>query len=172
MFAFIHDRYFNDKPNFCEIVLRLVLQEAMDNANTSSGLQLLLNHPFITHKTVEAKSHWIDVDGDGLSMLQNDETIIWISDDESDDPDEPNRLVDIRRNNCGTVQFVSHKIHVHDSNDWSTVMHKLVSRIVFDGTNFTSISYDKGSAKCPLCCQTVEPEALNFHFNNCVVFRS
>lgn len=152
----------------------LVLKEAMGYVNTSSGMQLSLNHSFSAHKTIEANSQWIDVDG-ALSVLQNNNIIVYVSDNESDDEsgdsDESNQLVDLRRNNCTAVQFVSKKIHL---SDWSNdlCMFQLFYIICFRGTNFKIIPDEEVPAKCPLCCQMVERKTLNVHFNDCDLFCS
>lgn len=171
IYVWVQEHYDRKSPNHSHAVFQLVLQQAMDYANTASGMHLSFNHPFSVHKTIEANSLWIDVDGDGLSVLQNNNTIICVSDDESDDLDEPNQLVDIRRNGCTTIEFVSKKHYLLNSNDWSMAMHKLVFVMCFNGTHFLSIPSDKDSAKCPLCCQMVEPKALNLHFKDCDLFR-
>lgn len=171
IYAYVQERYDRVSIDHCRAVFQLVVQKAIHYANATSGMDLSYNHPFTTHKTIESNSLWIDVDGDGLSILQNNNTIICISDDESDDLDEPNQLVDIRRNGCTTIEFVSSKHYLLDSNGWSMAMHKLIFVKCFDGTNFLSLLSDEDSAKCPLCCQKIDPKALNIHFKDCDLFR-
>lgn len=174
IFAYMKNNFDDNGDDNDPIYFQMILKDAMDYANSASGMHLSLNYPFSAHKTIEASSQWIDVDGDGLSVLQNNNTIVYISDDESDGLDEPNKLVDIRRNDCTEIHFVSYKF---DSNNHSNSLRmylftKLTFVEYFRGTNFEPISNDKDSVKCPLCCRIVQPKALNLHFNDCDLFRS
>lgn len=155
-------------------VFEPVLALAMDYVNATTGMHLSFNHPFTAHKTIEPCSQWVNVDGN-LSVLQNNNTIVCISDDESDEFDEPNHLVDINRNGCIAIRFVSNKIHLSDcSNDLAIQIFTSIAYFkTFLGTNFRSNSdVHFETVKCPLCCQNVDIEALNVHFNDCDLFRN
>lgn len=153
-----------------------VLKHAMDYVNATSGMELFFNYSFTAHNTIEAFSQWIDIDDGGLSVLDNNNTIICISDDESDESDEfdePNQLVDVRRNDCTEIRMVSNKINLSDSSNCLSIQcyAPITFYLCFRDTNFRSISnvyYD--STECPLCCKLIDRKALNFHFMDCDLF--
>lgn len=167
--AFVHKEFAdNDKDADS---FEAVLAKAMDDVNATTGMQITFNHPFTAHKTIEPCSQWVNVDG-SVAVLENNNTIVCISDDEFDELDEPNHLVDIRRNDCTKIRFISNKIHLSDrSNDLLyQIRVKIMCFMCFIGTNFPLNSNQ--AAKCPLCCQNVDVKALNVHFNDCVVLRN
>lgn len=168
IFAYVK-KYF-DGENRDRNHFQLVLQRAMDYVNETSGLQLSFNYSFTAHKIIDSYSQWID--DDDVSVLQNNNTIICISDDESDDLDEPNELVDIRRNGCTKIHFVSHKMQLTDYSNRLFIQSAslMIFSSCFLNTNFRPTSNVKGSAKCPLCCKIVDRKDLNFHFNDCDLF--
>lgn len=169
MFAYAK-KYFKGNGEDSNL-FQLVLKQAMDHVNATSGMELSFNYSFTAHNTIESYSKWIDVDDGAVSLLQNSNTIICISDDESDVIDDPNQLVDIRRNNCTDIQFVSNKMQLSDLSNL-LFFQTIVFFSCFGDTNIFSISIsnDKDSAKCPLCCKIVDRKALNFHFNDCDLF--
>ena len=153
--------------------LQPVLEQAMNYVNATSGMQLSFNYPFTAHKTIEPCSQWVDLDG-GISILENNNIIVCISDDETDETDGPNQLVDIRENGCTAIRFVSNKIHLSDCSIFSIqVTAHLIFFKCFSGTNFEIILNDDNNnvyAKCPLCCRIVDRKNLNGHFNDCNLF--
>lgn len=165
-------KYFGDHGTTA-ILFESVLEVAMNHVNATSGMQLSFNYPFMAHKTIEPNDKWIDVDDGGVSVLENRNIIVCISDDELelDESDDPGQLVNIHRNKCTAIRFVStKKIHLHESS--SDISNELAARLVFCscffGTHFCPIDANNNdSAKCPLCCKIVDSKYLNGHFNEC-----
>lgn len=127
-----------------EKLLQALLRRAMNFVNSTGLLNLFYNYPLRIHQTTDSNAEWIDI-GDGDAIHKFNDSIICISDDESD-ADESNNISGDNNNNS---KIISQRIHLQDiehepyvgcccCTDFDTVFKQY-----FVGTNFRLCSEQK-----------------------------
>lgn len=163
----------DDKAKYTQAMFK----RAMNFMNNTSGLHLSFNYPLRAHNTIESFNKWIEID-DGVTVNQLNDTVVCISDDDSD-------CDDVDEDGGDNFRIISQKITLQAIDEYSYPLHTQLPFICccctdydiiftkyFEGTKFGLVtSNDVASIECPACCQTVERNNLNAHLNDCATFR-
>lgn len=158
----------NDKAK----ALQAMLKRAMDFLNHVYGTTLSFNYSSHAHRTTQKFDEWIGVDAD-IDHHQFNDSIICISDSDSDDEDDLKLVRDIG------YEPITNKLQLQPVADRQWTINRSEKSIClcctdydklfteyFAGTNFklNDIS-DCNSTKCPLCYMAIERDSLNVHFD-------
>lgn len=160
--------------------IQAMFKRAMNFMNKTSGLHLSFNYPLRAHNIIESFNKWIEID-DGVTVNQLNDTVICISDDDSD-------CDDVDEDGGDNFRLISQKITLQAIDEYSHPLQEpamlsvicccctdydTVFKKYFEGTKFGLItSNDDAPIKCPTCCQTLEGNNLNAHLNECATFRN
>lgn len=159
--------------------LQCLLERAINFLNITAGTNLSFNYTFYAHQMVDSFSEWVHVDNDDVYLNNLNDTIVCISDDDSSDEDN---FEEISKNGYYTsMKPITNRINIQDIVEGEWDVHITGAGIIccccidydnlykkhFNGTKFTVASpLEKSSAKCPVCCQTIDRCGLDNHFNN------
>lgn len=175
-------------PNFSDDEkaknFQLLLKRAMAFVNQAFGTSLSFNYSSRAHQTIDSFDEWIDVD-DEINFHKFNDTIVCISDDETEDEDD--YLEEIRKLGYASVTPITDKINVRDLPDrsWNLLPTERITcccctdynnlfKKCFTGTNIGLVTKETPNIspqKCPICCKTIEKDKLNGHLtNSCNVF--